>query len=461
MVIVFLAAGSGLAYWSLNQPGQRHFEPSVATAAEPQLPAATSSDVAVEVIHPLAGGIKRLCIQPGTVEPYESADLYAKASGFLVDQPVDIGSHVKKGDVLARISVPEYVKQVQRDQAKVKDAAAKVKQMEAHLASSIAESKAMDASITLAKVIVRAKTAYRQYREKQLTRYRELAKDKAIEARVIDEQEDFYLSAFESENAAKEGVSTAVERAAAAKSKIDQARADLDEAKAGVEVALAELEHSQVLLDYTTIKSPYTGVVTKRSFHIGDFIKSADQGGIVPLLTVERTDLMRVVIQVPDRDVPYVHVGAPAAIEIDALPGIVFQTSGSQKVGVARWADAEDSQSRTMRTEVDVPNPNGKIRRGMYGRATLTLSEGVPQAVRVPSAALFGKAEDGRGTVRIVRNKHVHLIPVHFASDNGVEVEIVAGLTVSDQVIVRANGPLEEGTSVTFEERPQTGGRDH
>lgn len=447
-IAVLVGAGACGAYWVLKgrSPALPQIGPS-ALAADARTPSGAA--VSVEIVHPQAGGIQRVCVQPGTVEPFEAADLYAKASGFLVEQSVDIGSRVKKGDVLARIAVPEYLKQVQRDTARVKNAVAKIRQMDAHLAAVKAEAKAADAGVTLAKVIVRAKTSYRQYREKQLARYKELAKERAIEARVVDEQEDFYLSAFEGENAAREGIDAAVERATAVRAKIDQAVADVDEAKAGVEVATAELEKSQVLLDYAVIKSPYTGVVTRRSFHLGDFIKSADQGGATPVLAVERIDVMRVVVRVPDRDVPYVSLGDPAVVEIDALPGVVFETKGANKVGVARWADAEDPQSRTMRTEVDVPNPNGQLRHGMYGRVRITLSEGTPSAVRVPSAALFGKAEGGRGAARVIREGRVHVVPVRYATDNGIETEVVSGLTLDDMVVVRAAGPIEEGTTVT------------
>jgi RND family efflux transporter MFP subunit len=270
----------------------------------------------------------------------------------------------------------------------------------------------------------------------------------------VDEQEDYYQSALEAENSAKLNVNTAREKAGAAHAKVDQALADLDEAKAEVSVAQAERDKSKVLLDYTVIRSPFTGVVTKRNFHPGkdgrpgDFIKAADQGGTVPLLAVERTDLMRVVIQVPDRDVPYVSLGDPAVIEIDALPGVEYKTRDGKTVAVSRWADAEDPTTRTMRTEVDVPNPDGKLRHGMYGRATLILSEGTPNALRVPSAALVGKSDGGRGAVRVVRDGAVHLVPVRYATDNGLEVEVVSGLAPTDSVIVRATGPVEEGTPV-------------
>src|SRR5262249_24243271 len=157
----------------------------------------------------------------------------------------------------------------------------------------------------------------------------------------IDEQEDYYLSALEAENAAKEGVTTAEQRAAAAAATITQSKADVDEAKASARVAAAELDKSRVLVDYTNIRSPYTGVVPRRSFHVGDFIKSADQGRTTPLFSVERTDVMRVVVQVPDRDVPFVSLGDPAVIEIDALPGVVFESRGEDTVAVSRWSNAE------------------------------------------------------------------------------------------------------------------------
>jgi RND family efflux transporter MFP subunit len=410
--------------------------------------------VTVEVVKPKPGGIQRVVVQPGTVEPFEGADLYAKVSGYLVEQKVDIGSKVKAGDILAKISVPEYETQVQRDTARLKAANTKVEQMKAHKAAAEAESRAANASVDLAKAMVRAKTAYRQYREKQLKRVKELVAKEAVDERLRDEQEDFYLSALEAENAANEQVNTATEKAAAAKAKIDQAQADLDEATAEVLVAEADLAKSQVLLGYTIIRAPYTGVVTRRTFlpgeggRLGDFIKAADQGGTTPLLTVERTDLMRVVVQIPDRDVPYVSTNATAVIEIDALPEMVFTKNGDDPLRVSRWADAEDPVTRTMRTEVDVKNPNGVLKRGMYGRVTLILSQGTANALRIPTSALVGKADGGRGAVRVVRDNTVHIVPIRYATDNGIEVEIVSGLAPEDQVITHATGPIEDGTTV-------------
>ncbi len=213
--------------------------------------------------------------------------------------------------------------------------------------------------------------------------------------------------------------------------------------------AKARLEKSQVLLDYTIIRSPYTGIVTKRNFHRGDFIRAADNGGErVPILAVEATDVMRVVIQVPERDAPFVDVGDPAVVEVDALPGIVFKTRGADKVEVSRLAGSEDAQTRMMRTEVHLKNPNGKLRRGMFGRVCIELQTGAAGAFRIPSAALTGKAAEGKAILRILRDGKAAFIPVTIAADNGSEVEILSGLSAEDRVIVRAAGPLNDGDAV-------------
>jgi HlyD family secretion protein len=155
------------------------------------------------------------------------------------------------------------------------------------------------------------------------------------------------------------------------------------------------------------------------------------------------------VVQVPDRDVPFVSAGDPAVVEIDALAGAVYRTTADRKVEVSRAAEAEDPHTRVMRTEIDLPNPDGRLRRGMYGRVTLTLSQGATTAVRVPSAALVGKAEGGKAAVRVVRGETAHLVPVRYGADTGAEVEILSGLTPADRVVVRANGPVEDGAAVT------------
>jgi RND family efflux transporter MFP subunit len=391
-----------------------------------------------------------VCLQPGTIEPFQAADLYSKVSGFLIEQKVDIGDPVEAEQVIARISVPEYVSQVKQDKADVVRAKARVDQMTAAITTAEADLGAATAVIALAQAEKKSKSSYRGYRAQQRDRFAVLVARSAIDATLADEQESQYQAAMSAELAAGEAVVAARQKEAAAKARVKQAQADLRYAEAEVDTAKARLEKSEVLLGYTVIRSPYTGVVTKRNFHPGDFVRSADAGGDrLPMLTVERTDVMRVIIQVPERDVPFVDRGDPAVIEVDALPGVVFKTRGADKVEISRMAASEDPHTRMMRTEVHVKNPGGKLRRGMYGRATLILQVGAPGAFRIPSSAMVGKTAGEKGSVRVVRNDKAYLVQVCLGADNGSEVEVLSGLTATDRIIVRASGTIDEGTVVS------------
>ena len=431
-----LATAAAAGWFAFGRPG---LEAAPIKAASGESQPATPA-VAVEVVRPRAGGIDRVCSQPGSVEPFEGANLYSKVAGFLAEQSVDIGTRVNKGQPLAKISVPEFDKAVERDAAKLQNAKARVAQAEARLVGVKADAKAAKALVAFAEAEVRAKASFAAYRRKQYDRIRQLNEQQAVDARIVDEQEDHFEAAQSAEFAAREQVVNARAQAESAEAKIASAAADLDEAKSEVTVAAAELGKSKVWVDYATIASPYDGVVTKRNFNPGDFIPEADRGG-EPVLAVDRTDLMRVVIQVPDRDVPYVTVGDPAVVEIDALPGRTFDGT------VARSAHAENLSARTMRTEVDVKNVDGQLRRGMYGKASIVLEKGTPGSVRVPTATLVGRA-GAKAEVRVVRGGVARTVPVTVGADNGVDVEVLTGLSVGDQVILRTTSPVVDGTPV-------------
>lgn len=445
IAVLAVAAGGWLVAGRTAMPS------AAATAAD--APAAPAP-VAVQVAHPQPGGIARYCVQPGTVMPFESADLYAKVSGFLAEQSlngqlVDIGTRVKKGDVLARIAVPELDKEVLRDAAKLENAKARVKQFEARVVSAKADAQAAAALVAFAEAELKSKVAYTEFRKKMLDRIKNLADQQAVDARLVDEKLDQYEAALSAQYAAMQQVANAKAQSEAAVARIAAAEADLAESRSEVDVASADLAKSKVWVDYTVIASPYTGVVTKRNFFPGDFIRSASEGGSTPLLAVDRTDLMRIVVPVPDRDVPLVKLGAASTLEPDALPGRKFAGT------VSRFAESEELNTRTMRTEIDMPNSDGLLRRGMYGKAMIALNAGTPGAIRVPSAALVGDTKDGTSTVRIVRDGKAHVIPVKLGTDNGIEVEILSGLTAQDEVILQANGPLQEGTAVTARQTGQ------
>ncbi|HLZ10190.1 MAG TPA: efflux RND transporter periplasmic adaptor subunit, partial [Chloroflexota bacterium] len=187
---------------------------------------------------------------------------------------------------------------------------------------------------------------------------------------------------------------------------------------------------------------PYDGVVAQRNFYPGDFVRAATESGAhMPLFTVERTDQMRVIVQIPDRDVPFTDPGDPATVEIDALPGKKFEAK------VSRIANSEDAQTRLMRVEIDLPNPSGKIRKGMYGRVHILLDKS-SDLLSIPTTALAGKIEEGKASVFVVREGKAILHPVRVGADNGLRVEIMSGLKETDEVVLYPPRTLNNGSDV-------------
>ncbi|HMF11399.1 MAG TPA: efflux RND transporter periplasmic adaptor subunit, partial [Gemmataceae bacterium] len=158
-----------------------------------------------------------------------------------------------------------------------------------------------------------------------------------------------------------------------------------------------------------------------------------------------RTDKMRIVVQIPDRDVPYCDPNDEAKIEIDALPNETFPPGK-----VTRIARSEDWQTKLMRVEIDVPNKEGKLRQGMYGWVTILLDRS-PEQISIPSSCLVGKARDGSGSVYVVRDGMARVVTVKLSVDNGHLVGINSGLDLHDRVIVQAPSSLRDGMPVETE----------
>ncbi|MBS0205517.1 MAG: efflux RND transporter periplasmic adaptor subunit [Planctomycetes bacterium] len=423
--------------WCLSPGGQSAAELQAAPVRE------TGSDdaVKVEVVNPRKGGLSRTTIQPGSVHAFEEADLYSQAYGYLKELKVDIGSKVKKGDLLAQIAVPEFEEAVVECQAAVDQAESNILQMKAKVAVAVADQEAAQAAVDRQLAAQKRDEARLSFHEKQFKRVQSLLALKSIDERLVDEKEDQFLASQAALDAAKAAVVSAQMDVKAAAARLGQANADVEAAKAAKRVAESALATAEVRRKFGEIISPYNGVITVRNFHVGDFIRDAQHGGAQPLLRVERTDVMRVVVQVPDREVPFTDVGDIAEVHIDALPKQVF------KAKVSRYADSEDQATRTMRTEIDVVNTEGVLRNGMYGRVNIIL-ENPGEGWTVPSTAIVGKVENGKGEIYVVKDGKSYRLQVAVGSDNGSEVEILSGLTSDSQVVTRYNGSIGDKVSV-------------
>jgi HlyD family secretion protein len=399
------------------------------------------SSVAVQIANPSAGLTQRVTTQPGTVEAFESVRLYAKVPGFLKSQAVDIGSKVKKDEILAVVDVPELEAQRRRAAAGVRQAQSRVGTMQARIKSAQADLAATKAEVTRAEAAAKSASAWVRFRALQLKRMESLFQSRSIEEKLVDESKEQYEASLETERSGMEAITSSKARVDASAAKIEQASAELGEAQADVEVAQAELEKAEVQVAFAKVTAPFDGVVTKRNFNVGAYIRSANDGGNLPLLTVQRTDLMRVVVQVPDRDVPLTEPGKEALIRIDALPGRQMTAK------VSRIADHEDPQTRLMRVEIDLPNPDGAIRDGMYGEVTIILDRN-KDGLSVPSSSVVRKAS-GEKSVFVVRDGKAQQLAVKLGADNGLRASVLEGVTASDQVIVHPPGSLTSGQAVT------------
>ena len=380
---------------------------------------------------------------PGTMESFDFADLYAKVSGYVKEQGVDIGDRVKRGQVLAVIDMPELDEELHRAESAEAQAEAQVDQTEARVNTAKAEFDAATAAITQAEADLEKETANLAFREKQYQRIKHLYELNSIDERLVDEKDEQRHAAQAATSSARAAIVTTKSQASAAEARIAQAQADVVDAKAKVKVAKALVAKAKVFVEYAKIVSPYEGVVTKRNFHVGDFIRAADQGGNVPLLTVARTDKMRVIVQVPERDVPYANVGDKAIVKLASLT-----LAGT----VSRIANSEDRLTRTMRTEIDIKNPENRLRDGMFVGVTIFIEEGA-LGVTVPSSSVVEADSKGKShAVFVVRGGKARLVPVDVGQDDGTRTEILRGLSVDDLVVQRPNSDLTDGASVTANE---------
>ena len=441
-VTMVLLASLGIGAWGAMSLTSATSGGTVAAGstqdAEKETP---DAPLAVHVTNPSAGALQRVTTQPGSIEAFEAVRLFAKVPGFLKSQKVDIGDQVKKGDVLAIVDVPELEALRRRAASGVKQTQSRVATGQARIKSAKADLVASKAEVTQTEAAAKSASAWVRFRALQLKRMDALFASRSIEEKLVDEAKERYEASIETERSANEAITTSNAKVDASSAKVEQAIAELGEAQADVEVAQAELEKAEVQVAFSRVVAPFDGVIAKRNFFEGDYIRSANDGGNLPVLTVQRTDLMRVVVKVPDRDVPMTKAGKEALIRIDAIPGRQLTAK------VSRIARHEDPQTRLMHVEIDLPNPDGEICDGMYGEVTIVLDHG-KEGLSIPSTSVVRKT-GGDGSGFVVRDGKARQVPVKLGADNGIRIGVLGGLTASDPVIDHPPSSLADGRAVT------------
>ncbi|HWE35172.1 MAG TPA: efflux RND transporter periplasmic adaptor subunit [Isosphaeraceae bacterium] len=387
----------------------------------------------------------RTTVQPCTLQPYEWANLSARVTGYLASVKVDIGDSVKKGDVLATIEAPDLRVDLDRAAAKLQQARARLSQAAAAVRSSQAAVQGRKAKLKQAEADVKKGQSHVDKWDTEVKRL-----EKAVERQVVAQQV-LHESKLQRE-AAVADLDAARAAAESARANLVEAEADIEASKAGllvaeteVKVAEADLAKARLLVDATMIRSPYDGLVTNRNANIGDLVRAEAGANAPPIFRVVRTDVMRAVVQVPDADAPFIRRGQAATVRFKSL-------REDFRGQVARFAEAEDVATRTMRTEIDLKNPDRRLRAGMFGIATIVLDENPKPGLVIPTAAVITTNADGHATCfRLVNGRAVSTTFRYADTDDG-PYEVLEGLDEGDIVILRPIGrgaELRDGEPVT------------
>jgi len=334
--------------------------------------------------------------------PFQEIDVYAKESGYVRKLNVDYGTRVKAGQVMAVLEIPELEAQLDEDKAQIKNGLDEVDRAQHDLTRYQAQYKALHLAYTRLNAVFEAKPG------------------------IVAQQD----------------VDNAQGQDLAAAAQVDAGRAALQAAQSHLAAAKAKLTHDQTLYDYSRITAPFSGVVTQRYANLGTLMQAGTGSSTqaLPLVRLSEDDLFRLVIPVPESYVRYIRIGDPVTVNVPSLdrtfPG-----------RVTRFSVDVREDTRTMHTEVDVPNPQRVLIPGLYAEAILAL-ERRDNALVVPVQAVNHEANN-RTTVFVVNgNGELEDRPVQLGIATANEAEVVSGLNEGDKVVVSDRSALKSGQKV-------------
>jgi RND family efflux transporter MFP subunit len=335
-------------------------------------------------------------------QPYQEIEVYAKVSGYIQKLYVNWGTHVKAGQVLADLEIPELQQQLQEDEATV------------HRGESDLERAREELN--------RANSAYKVA---HLT-YQRLADVQKSQPGLVAQQDIDVSEGKDLEASA--GVSAAKDSLASAEQGLAAAKATMDKDKA--------------LYAYSHITAPFDGVVTVMNAYTGALLPAGTSSNIgnSALCRLSQNNLLRLVIPVPERAVPDLHLGETINVKVSSL--------GKNSSGkIVRFSDQIDTQTRTMHTEVEVPNPNYELVPGMYASVEIPLRKAA-RVLAVPIQVVQPGGQD-KGTVLLVNDSNeIERRTVTLGLQTATEIEIVSGLKENDRVIFGSQGQYQPGQRV-------------
>lgn len=369
------------------------------SSAHERAPAPEAREVGV--VTAASKDLSRSLIVSSELVPFQQIDVYAKEAGFVDQLYVDYGTRVKAGQTMAVLTIPELQMQIYEDDAAVKAANSQVARMQKEVNRIQAEYNVLHLEFT------------------RLDRVSKTQPGLVAQQEVDDSQGKDLAAAAQQQ---------------AAEASLEASRSDL--VRAG-----AKRRQDQALFDYSKITAPFDGVVTQRYANLGTLMQAGTNSSMqaLPLVQLSEDDLFRLVIPVPESFVPYMRVGAPVDVRVPSL-GRAFPGR------VARFSVDVSEDTRTMHTEVDVPNTNRLLTPGLYAEATLTL-DAKKDVLTAPQEAVNINGDE-RSVWVVSPSGTVERRKVTTGIETPDDIEIVSGLRAGELLAVGDRSSLKAGEKV-------------
>ncbi len=393
--------------------------------------------VRVATVRPERLTVRRTAEEPGQIEAFEVTPIHAKVAGYVRKVCVDIGDRVKKGDLLAEIDVPEVAADLKQKRASIEEAEAETRQAEGAVVVSRAEVASAEARVNEFEAGIQRAEADVARWQAEFRRIEQLFQERAQTGTLLDETRSKLRAAEASRDEVRAQVKSAEAALAEFRARREKAQLDVAAAVSQVDVARFEAERAEAMDRYCRLSAPYDGVVIRRKVDTGQLTTPGTS--TEPLLVLARFDRVTISVGVPEADAPFVNAGDAAEIRLPALDGRKFPGK------VTRTAWALDATTRTLLTEIDLPNADGLLRPGLYAYAAI-IAEEHPNALTLPTTAI---GNDGPTSfcVAVVGNRAVRKA-IRVGLVDGKRTEVVSGLTVDDDIVEANVSGLADGQPV-------------
>jgi HlyD family secretion protein len=348
----------------------------------------------VRVVNPELRTIVRVVGQPSFVESYERTSIYPKLTGYIDKWVVDIGDKVKKGDVLCKLFVPELVEDFETKKATVALDVERIQLARKIVEVAAADVKASEASVAESKAILGKFDAEVERWNSEVERLKNEVARGVIDPQVLLESTNQWKSSLASRDAAKATITKSEAELLSSQASLAKAKVDVLVAQADLGVATSEAKRIEAWVGYITLSAPFDGIIVARNANTFDFVQpstgdpTADprsphlspSGTAAPIYVVDRTDIVRIFVDIPEQDANDVRIGSKATVLVRAFRDEPISAP------VTRTSWALNTKSRTLRAEIDLPNTGTHLLPGMYAYAKVITEH--PNIRALPVTAL-------------------------------------------------------------------------